>query len=57
MPVSTVFENLQDVSIDELVEEFGVTRGSIRLAALMLVLFDNGTPRTLALSDQSPYRD
>ena len=26
MPVSTVFENLQDMSIDELVEEFGVTR-------------------------------
>ena len=25
MPVSTVFENLQDMSIDELVEEFGVT--------------------------------
>ena len=26
MPVSTVFENLQDMSIDELVEEFGATR-------------------------------
>jgi uncharacterized protein (DUF433 family) len=24
-PVSTVFENLQDMSVDELVEEFGVT--------------------------------
>ncbi len=26
MPVSTVFENHLDMSIDELVEEFGVTR-------------------------------
>jgi uncharacterized protein (DUF433 family) len=26
MPVSTVFENLQDMSVDELIEEFGVTR-------------------------------
>jgi uncharacterized protein (DUF433 family) len=26
MPVSTVFANLQDMSVDELVEEFGVTR-------------------------------
>ena len=25
--VSTVFENLQDMSVDELMEEFGVTRG------------------------------
>jgi uncharacterized protein (DUF433 family) len=24
-PVSTVFENLQDMNVDELVEEFGVT--------------------------------
>jgi uncharacterized protein (DUF433 family) len=29
MPVSTVFENLQDMSIDELVEEFGVTREQV----------------------------
>lgn len=25
-PVSTVFENLQDMSVDELVDEFGVTK-------------------------------
>ncbi len=25
MPVSTVFENLRDMSVDELIEEFGVT--------------------------------
>jgi uncharacterized protein (DUF433 family) len=29
MPVSTVFENLQDMSVDELVEEFGVTREQV----------------------------
>ena len=29
-PVSTVFENLQDMTIDELVEEFGVTREQVR---------------------------
>ena len=30
MPVSTVFENLQDMSVDELVEEFGVTREQVQ---------------------------
>jgi uncharacterized protein (DUF433 family) len=30
MPVSTVFENLQDLSIDELIEEFGVTREQVQ---------------------------
>lgn len=30
MPVSTVFENLQDMTVDELVEEFGVTREQIQ---------------------------
>ena len=29
-PVATVFENLQDKSVDELVEEFGVTREQIQ---------------------------
>ena len=28
--VSTVFENLQDMSVDELVEEFGVTREQVQ---------------------------
>ena len=28
-PISTVFENLQDMSVDELVEEFGVTREQV----------------------------
>ncbi len=29
MPVSAVFENLQDMNVDELVEEFGVTRDQV----------------------------
>lgn len=29
-PVSTVFENLQDMTIDELVTEFGVTREQVQ---------------------------
>src|SRR5580704_1548103 len=29
MPVATVFENLQDMSVDELIEEFGVTREQV----------------------------
>jgi uncharacterized protein (DUF433 family) len=29
MPVSTVFDNLQDMTVDELVEEFGVTREQV----------------------------
>jgi uncharacterized protein (DUF433 family) len=29
-PVATVFENLQEMSVDELVDEFGVTREQIQ---------------------------
>jgi uncharacterized protein (DUF433 family) len=29
MPVSTVFENVGDMSVDELIEEFGVTREQV----------------------------
>src|ERR1700722_9497958 len=29
-PVSMVFENLQDMNVDELVEEFGVTREQVQ---------------------------
>ena len=32
IPVSTVFENLQGMGIDELVEEFGVTREQVQAA-------------------------
>ena len=30
MPVATVFENLQHMSVDELVEEFGMTREQVQ---------------------------
>ncbi len=30
MPVSAVFENLQDMNVDELVDEFGVTREQVQ---------------------------
>ena len=29
-PVSTVFENLEDMSVEELIEEFGVTREQVQ---------------------------
>ena len=29
-PISAVFENIQDMTVDELVEEFGVTREQVR---------------------------
>ena len=29
MPVTPVFENLQDMSVDELIQEFGVTREQV----------------------------
>lgn len=28
-PVATIFENLQDMSVEELIEEFGVTREQV----------------------------
>ena len=30
MPISTVFENIQDMTVEELVEEFGVTHEQVR---------------------------
>ncbi len=30
MPVSIIFENLQDMSVSELIEEFGVTREQVQ---------------------------
>ena len=58
-PVAIVFDNREDgLTIDEVVEQFPVTREQIKAAlefsarsldappgALMRVLFDNGTPR------------
>ena len=42
-PVSTVFENLQDMSVDELVEEFGVTREQVQ-AVLQFAAHTADTP-------------
>jgi uncharacterized protein (DUF433 family) len=44
MPVAAVFENLQDMSVDELVEEFGVTREQIQ-AGLEFAAHSAETPR------------
>ena len=44
MPVSTVFENLQDMSVDELVEEFGVTREQVQ-AVLAFAAHSAEAPR------------
>jgi len=41
--VSTVFENLQDMSVDELVEEFGVTREQVQ-AVLQLAAHTADAP-------------
>jgi uncharacterized protein (DUF433 family) len=43
MPVSAVFENLQDMSVDELVEEFGVTREQVQ-AVLQFVAQSTEAP-------------
>ncbi len=44
MPVSAVFENLQDMSVDELVEEFGVTREQVH-AVLAFAAHSTEAPR------------
>jgi len=43
MPVSAVFENLQDMSVDELIEEFGVTREQVQ-AVLQFVALSTEAP-------------
>ena len=42
-PVATVFENVQDMSVDELVEEFGVTRDQVE-AVLEFAPHSAGAP-------------
>jgi uncharacterized protein (DUF433 family) len=42
-PVSTVFENLQDIGIGELIEEFGVTREQVE-AVLQFVAHSAEAP-------------
>jgi uncharacterized protein (DUF433 family) len=58
LPVATVVENLEDLSVDEVIEQFDVTREEVTAVlefvvqsqrALqsppVLVLFDHGTPK------------
>ena len=43
-PISVVFENLEDMSIDELIEEFGVTREQVQ-AVLEFAARSAGAPQ------------
>ena len=54
MPVATVFENLQDMSVDELVEEFGVTREQVE-AVLEFVAHSLETPAPAPAFSDSDY--
>jgi len=45
MPISTVFENLPDMTVDELIEEFGVTREQVE-AVLDFVARSAEAPKT-----------
>jgi uncharacterized protein (DUF433 family) len=42
-PISTVFENIQDMSVEELSEEFGVTREQVQ-AVLQFVAQSTEAP-------------
>ena len=44
-PVSAVLENLQDMTVEELVEEFGVTREQVQ-AVLDFAAHNAGAPAT-----------
>lgn len=43
MPVSVVFENIEDMTVDELIEEFGVTREQVH-AVLDFVAHSTESP-------------
>jgi uncharacterized protein (DUF433 family) len=45
MPVSAVFENLQDMNVDELVDEFGVTRDQVN--AVLQFVAQSAEPTTI----------
>ena len=55
MPVSAVFENLQDMSVDELVEEFGVTREQVQ-AVLAFAAHSTEAPRPSSPPSGRPQR-
>lgn len=43
-PVSTVFENLQDMTIEELTQEFGVTRAQVEAVLQFAALSTEAPP-------------
>ncbi len=51
-PVTAVFENLQDMNVDDLVEEFGVTREQVR-AVLTFVAHSAEAPVVLPAAPAS----
>ena len=55
MRVSTVFKNLQDMIVEELIEEFGVTREQVE-AVLQFVARSTEAP-TPASGDAQPVCD
>src|SRR5947207_15971886 len=60
LPVATIIENLEDLSVDEVIEQFDVAREQVEAVLefvaevcapkfpSVLVLFDHGTPKGLA---------
>jgi uncharacterized protein (DUF433 family) len=53
-PVATVFENIQDMSLNELVDEFGVTREQVE-AVLQFAASSTEAEPPKTLSVFSPY--
>jgi len=54
-PVSVVFENLQDMSVDQLVQEFGVTREQVQ-AVLQFAARSAEAPVAPALGNAGSVR-
>ncbi len=44
-PVATVFENIQDMSLDELMDEFGVTREQVQAVLQFAASSTEAEPR------------
>jgi len=44
-PVATVFENIQDMSLDELIDEFGVTREQVQAVLQFAASSTEAEPR------------
>jgi len=44
-PISAVFENIEDMSVDELIEEFGVTREQVHAVLAFAARSTEAAPR------------